>query len=129
MSPISKQWILYANSDLDAAHRLFQSPKPTRWTYLLVLWHCQQAIEKTMKGYIAGQGREVLRIHDLTRLAQLTGLSFTEANMGLFEDLNASYLRSRYPDLPQPPLPNPNRKAAASYLKKSDNICLWLQQQ
>ena len=43
---ILQNWILFAKSDLDAAKRLFYSKQPTQWTYLLTLYHCQQAIEK-----------------------------------------------------------------------------------
>ena len=56
-----KKWILYAKADLDAARRLFESPKPNNWTYLLVLFHCQQAIEKMLKMLMLKNGKELLR--------------------------------------------------------------------
>lgn len=129
MSPISKQWILYATSDLDAAQRLFSSPRPTQWTYLLVLWHCHQAIEKILKAIIVGQGKDLLKIHDLPRLAQLTGISFFKKHLQLTDRLNKFYLRSRYPDLISAPLSHPEKNETSTMLQETEKLFLWLQQQ
>lgn len=129
MTTISKSWIQFALSDLDAAKRLFQSPRPTRWTYLLVLWHCHQATEKTLKAVLLEKGKDLLKIHDLPRLAQLAEIPLSTQDKTFLEDMNAFYLRSRYPDLLQPPLSDPMRKTATAYLEKTKQFLLWLQKQ
>ena len=63
-----KKWIMFANADLDAAKRLFKSPKPNQWTYLLILWYCHRTVEKMLKMVIINKGKEFLKIHDLLRL-------------------------------------------------------------
>lgn len=123
-----KQWILYAQSDLDAAKKLFDAKNPTRWTYLLVLWHCQQAIEKSLKMLIIKGGKELLKIHDLIRLAELTEKKFSSDNFLFLEKLNKFYLRSRYPDLIYKALPNPTRKLTKKFLAKTEKLFLWLKE-
>ncbi len=129
MNTISKSWIQFAESDLDAAKRLFQSSRPTRWTFLLVLWHCHQAVEKCLKAVLIKQGKEILKIHDLPRLAELTGLTFSSTNDHLIKMLNKFYLRSRYPDIVYKPLPQTDREATYNLLQKTNILFLWLQQQ
>lgn len=129
MENILKKWIDYAQADLDAAQRLFQSPKPTDWTYLLVLWHCHQTIEKMLKMLIIKKGKELLKIHDLPRLAKLSEIKISEEEKQFLEDLNEFYLRPRYPDLLYKPLPKLDKKFTEIYLKRTKNFFLWLKKQ
>lgn len=121
-----EQWILYAQSDSDAAKKLFVAKNPTSWTYLLVLWHCQQAIEKLLKMIIIKQEKELLKIHDLIRLAELTEKKFSSNDFRFLERLNKFYLRSRYPDLIYKALPNPTKKLVKEFLEKTEKLFLWL---
>lgn len=129
MKIILQKWILFAQSDLDAAKRLFHSPKPTQWTYLLTLWHCHQTIEKALKMIIIKKKKELLKIHDLPRLLALAEIDISKQNIVLLEELNKFYLRSRYPDLIYKPLPNPSRKTTQELLHKTEKLFLWLEQQ
>ncbi len=124
-----KQWLLYAQSDLDAAKRLFGTEKPTQWTYLLVLWHCQQAIEKTLKMIIIKKGKELIKIHDLIRLAELTEKNFSSSDYLFLEKLNKFYIRSRYPDLIYKALPRPTKKMTKKFIDKTEKLFLWLEKQ
>lgn len=124
---ILEQWINYAKADLDAAKRLLDSKKPTRWTYLLALWHCHQAIEKILKMVIIKKDKELLRIHDLPRLLQIAELKLSEEQKILAADLNEFYLRSRYPDMQYPPLPDPGKKQTEVFFNKTKKLFLWLQ--
>ena len=125
-----KKWILYAQADLSVARRIFESPaKPTNWDYLMILWHCQQAIEKVLKMLMLKNGKELLKIHDLVRLAELSGVKFSERQEQFLKDLNEFYLRSRYPDLICRPLPKPGRNFTEDYLKRTKKLFLWLKKQ
>ena len=126
---ILKKWFAFAQADLDAAKRLFQSPKPTSWTYLLTLWHCHQTIEKGLKMVIISKGKELLKIHDLPRLSKLAELKLSEKDKTFLEDLNEFYLRPRYPDLLYKPFPKLKRKSTQNYLEKTKKFLLWLQKQ
>ncbi|MCK4781332.1 HEPN domain-containing protein [Candidatus Parcubacteria bacterium] len=129
MNEILKKWILYAQADLDAAQRLFQSPRPTNWTYLLILWHCHQSIEKMLKMLIIKKGKELLKIHDLPRLAKMSEISLSEQQKQFLEDLNEFYLRSRYPDIIYKSLPQPDKDFTITYLQKTKVFFLWLRKQ
>lgn len=127
---ILNKWFDFAQADLDAAQRLFKSPKPTSWTYLLALWHCHQSIEKILKMLLLDKNKELLKIHDLPRLAYIAELENLSAkNKTFLEDLNEFYLRPRYPDIFYKPLPNPTKKSVENYLNKTEKLFLWLKQQ
>ncbi|MFC1613493.1 HEPN domain-containing protein [Patescibacteria group bacterium] len=126
---ILEQWIDYAKADLDAAKRLLDSKKPTRWTYLLALWHCHQAIEKILKMVIIKKDNELLKIHDLMRLAELAEIEFSEQDFKFLQRLNKYYLRSRYPDLIYDSLANPDKKFTKDFVNRVKEIFLWLVKQ
>ena len=101
MQPTVKKWILFAEADLSAAEYLYKKPNANQWTYLLVVWHAHQAIEKILKALIIKKGKELLYIHDLpklTKLAEINMLSSQQKDFILL--LNQYYLTPRYPDLP-----------------------------
>lgn len=129
MKPIIKKWIEFAYSDLDAAKRLFVSHKPNNWTFLLVLWHCHQTIEKMIKMLTLKNGNEVIKIHDLPRLYQLSKLKLSNKEQLFLKDLNEFYIRPRYPDLLYMPLPKPNRETTQKYLNKTKKFFLWAKNQ
>ena len=129
MKEILKKWTLYARSDLDAAKRLFNSPHPTNWTYLLVLWHCHQTIEKMLKMLIIRRDKELLKIHDLPRLVELAETELSEDDYDLIKKVNKYYLKSRYPDIIYKPLQKPNKNITKKYLEKTEKLFLWLKKQ
>ncbi len=129
MKEILKKWILFAEADLDAARRLFHSPKPTQWTYLLILWHCHQVIEKALKMIVIKKGKELIKIHDLPKLAKISEIILSEDQKTFLNNLNTFYLRPRYPDMLYLPLPKPNKKFTENYLEKTNKLFLWLQKQ
>ncbi|MBI4652739.1 HEPN domain-containing protein [Candidatus Kuenenbacteria bacterium] len=123
---ILKKWILFAEADLDAAQRLFKSPHPSQWTYLLILWHCHQTIEKALKMIMIKKEKEIFKIHDLLRLIELSEIKFSKEDFKFIKKLNKYYLKSRYPDLIYKPLSNPDKKITKNYLEKTIDLFLWL---
>lgn len=65
MKEIVQKWLNFAESDFDAADYLFGKPRANQWTFILVVWHCHQAIEKILKAIIIHHDKEILRNHDL----------------------------------------------------------------
>lgn len=63
-----EQWLTKSQRDLKAAQILLSSD-----TYLLdaAVYHCQQAAEKALKGYLAHQKLEIVKTHELDILLQL----------------------------------------------------------
>lgn len=129
INTIFQKWISFAEADLDADRRLIESPRPSRWIYLLALWHCHQTIEKALKAILAKQEKEILKIHDLPHLSQLVGLELSDEQKSLLEELNTFYLRSRYPDIMYSPLPDPNKTFTKKLFSETRKLFLWLKKQ
>ena len=126
---ILEKWIDFASADLDAAKRLFKSPKPTSWTYLLTLWHCHQCIEKMLKMLAIKQGKELLKIHDLPKLSKVANLKLTKEFDLFLKDLNEFYLGSRYPDILYKPYPKTSKALTLEYFSLTKKLTLWLKKQ
>jgi len=67
---LAKGWIRKAESDLAAVRLTLASEGP----FDTACFHCQQAIEKFLKAFLAFQGQQIPRTHDLEELAKLCSL-------------------------------------------------------
>ncbi|RMG24399.1 MAG: HEPN domain-containing protein [Methanobacteriota archaeon] len=64
---IAREWFNMANMDLSSAEFLQNmQPIPVE----VICYHCQQAAEKYLKGFLALQGEEIKKTHDLIILNQ-----------------------------------------------------------
>ncbi|MFZ4580467.1 MAG: HEPN domain-containing protein [Myxococcota bacterium] len=61
-------WLAKAQGDLAGAEACLASGRVPGW---LIGFHCQQAVEKTLKGFLALAGVAPDRTHDVVRLSQL----------------------------------------------------------
>lgn len=65
---IANEWFAYGKNDLNSAEFLLNmKPCPLE----IICYHCQQSAEKYLKGYIALNGGEIIRTHDLTILNKI----------------------------------------------------------
>jgi len=68
-NPIVNEWIYFAQMDYyDCALHLSQTRRPA--PIEIICYHCQQAVEKILKGYIAAQGGTIVKTHDLEFLIE-----------------------------------------------------------
>ena len=66
----ARSWFARAVSDLRAARKLAQGPD----AYLDTgIYHCQQAAEKALKGFLVYHGQPVEKTHDVRSLVSLAG--------------------------------------------------------
>lgn len=63
-----KEWFKIAESDLSSAAFL-QKMRPT--PVEIICYHCQQAAEKYLKGFLALKGLEIQKTHDLALLNKI----------------------------------------------------------
>jgi len=93
-----RSWLTKAHSDLRSAHALVALSEPATDT---TVYHCQQAAEKALKGYLAFCDQPLERTHDLERLLELaTGLDSTFAPLeAQAAVLNPYATAFRYPDM------------------------------
>ena len=64
-----KEWIEIADTDFAAANHMATTMYPV--PYAIVCFHCQQAVEKYLKGFLVFHDVEPPKIHDLTELLEL----------------------------------------------------------
>jgi HEPN domain-containing protein len=64
---LARDWLCKAESDLQSARLLAAGPGP----FDTACFHCQQAVEKYLKGYLAARSQQFPFTHDLGRLAVL----------------------------------------------------------
>jgi HEPN domain-containing protein len=95
-----KKWMDFAQRDLDAAKVLLQKKKYK----LMVAFHLQQAVEKTLKAYIIFKlHNQPPYIHNLDKLARETHLTdeMSLENRELLTILEPFYIVARYPSYKQ----------------------------
>mgnify|MGYP001573493690 FL=1 len=88
-------WLKSAAYDMETADTLFQNRK---YDWCLFIGHL--VIEKVLKAFYVQSKKEIPpKIHNLVRLAENTGISFTDEQLALLADINDFNIETRYPDL------------------------------
>ena len=92
-----KQWFRLARLDLSVAEHLYQNmyPKP----YEPITFHCQQAAEKYLKGYLVFKGVEPSKIHALPLLLK----ECEKFSVDFFELFEKCVFMNKYAVLPRYP--------------------------
>ena len=63
------EWLKYANMDIDAAQQLYaQRQNPRQRPIEIILYHCQQGAEKSLKAYMVQNGSFPPKTHELQKL-------------------------------------------------------------
>jgi HEPN domain-containing protein len=91
-----RAWLTRAYSDLRSARALVDLSEPATDT---AVYHCQQAAEKALKGYLAFRDQQLERTHDLERLLELAaelnpGFSLLETQTNVLNPYASAF---RYP--------------------------------
>lgn len=91
------EWFSFAEMDLRAAQHLYETMYPQ--PYEIICYHCQQAIEKALKGHFILHGIDIQRTHDLGLLAERLQpfLPFPERYLDICDDLTPYGVKVRYP--------------------------------
>ena len=94
---LARAWLLKGYSDLDTARQIGRLPDGHLDAGI---YHCQQAAEKTLKGFLVFHGKPVERIHDLGKILERAIL--VNSGFRSFEDaadtLTPYSVAYRYPD-------------------------------
>jgi len=92
-----KEWMDFAEMDYLTAKHLYGNmyPKPLE----IICYHCQQSIEKLLKGVLISKGVTVKKTHDLGLLAEML-MDYTDVDekyVGMCDDLTPYGVKIRYP--------------------------------
>ena len=119
-------WLDIAQYDLETADTMLSGG---RWLY--VVFMCQQAIEKLVKGlYVIYVDDNVPKIHNIRVIFERFEDCFpdkpTDEYYNLFEDLTVHYLNGRYADYKQKLSERLNKHISAEFLKRTKGVFTWL---
>jgi HEPN domain-containing protein len=92
----TREWLRTATDDLEAVARLLQPPQLSA----LAAFHCQQAVEKAIKGYLMWHETPFRKTHNLVELVEQCSEvdpTFSELKTAA-ETLTPYATESRYPD-------------------------------
>ena len=94
-SKLYTDWYEYAERDLKAARLLYDDP----FTLLYSFFHCHQAIEKALKGYLLYCNGFAPDGHNLVYLCKKVAEKIKEASnfLEMCVDINVYYIQARYP--------------------------------
>jgi HEPN domain-containing protein len=114
-----RAWLLKANHDLDTARQLGALPGGHLDA---AIYHCQQAAEKAVKGYLASRGLRLERTHDIERLVSQAAQHEPTFNqwLGAAAKLTPYATGYRYPDGAMYLLPS--RTEFETALEQADGI-------
>ena len=94
---LARAWLLKAFSDLDTARQIGGLPDGHLDAGI---YHCQQAVEKTLKGFLVFHGKPFEKIHDLGKILEqaiLVNAAFQEF-ADAADTLTPYSVAYRYPD-------------------------------
>ncbi len=88
-------WLFHANLDFLAAKTLIEDER----SYFATAFHCQQCIEKALKGFMLFKGRKLFEGHNLTWLCKQAALMDNKFRDFIPDTvkLNKYYIETRYP--------------------------------
>jgi HEPN domain-containing protein len=116
-------WEDIAEYDLKTAEAMYQSGR-----YLYVVFMCQQAIEKLVKGlYVFKLNEEPPRTHNILNIFnKIYSQLLTDDKALFYEDLLAFYISERYPSYKDKLSESIDQPQAKSILEKTREEFLWL---
>ncbi|MCL1998442.1 MAG: HEPN domain-containing protein [Turicibacter sp.] len=119
-------WLDIAQYDIDTAQAMLKSG---RWLY--VVFMCQQAMEKLLKGlYVLYIDDNVPKTHNIRMIAEkledLLPEEFQDEHYDLFDDLTVHYLSGRYADYKQKLSESVNKQVATLFFKRTKEVFEWL---
>lgn len=100
LAELAAAWLAKAAGDIAIAEAGVAAPNVPGWA---IAFHCQQAVEKSIKMHLVLAGIEPPHSHDLIFLFELARLATTEFPLGLAElkALHPFAVADRYPILTQ----------------------------
>jgi len=125
MVDIAKQiafWRDGAKEDWDVARQLVDTGRTRHGLFFAHL-----AFEKILKAIVCSQSQDLApRLHNLSRLAELTALQLDARKTEILAELNAFHIEGRYPESLTKP---PTKEEALTYMDGAEGVFQWLMNQ
>lgn len=115
-------WRNGAEEDWEVAKQLIESDKIRHGLFFL-----HMALEKILKAHICRSINDVApRLHNLVRLAELSGIIFGQKQIDLLAEMNPFNIEGRYPEVWGTV---PSRKESDMLKQKTKELFEWLKNQ
>jgi HEPN domain-containing protein len=120
---LSQKWLDRVAYDIDTAKAMLQTGR-----LIYAVFMCQQSLEKCFKAILARQNKEVIPIHNLRRLAELTGFihELDEPTLLKLDFLSSYYINARYKEDLEKLSKGITESVAQDFLQFSEGLIAWL---
>lgn len=119
---IIQYWIHASDSDFELSRSLFDSK---RFSYCLFFVHI--SLEKLLKGLVVYNTSNTAPYeHNLVRLAEATGVVYSEEQLDLLADITTFNIKGRYDDYKSEFYKTTTREYTEKYLLQAEQLILWL---
>jgi HEPN domain-containing protein len=119
----SQMWLDRVAYDMDTAKAMLQTGR-----LIYAIFMCQQSLEKCFKGLLAYQDKEILPIHNLRRLAELSNVihDLDESNLLKLDFLTSYYINARYKEDLQQLSKGITETVVKDFIQFSEGLVEWL---
>ncbi|WP_319586310.1 HEPN domain-containing protein [uncultured Desulfobulbus sp.] len=116
-------WIEMAEYDLETARAMLQTGR-----YLYVGFMCHQVIEKTLKAVVANNNKIPPYIHNLSRLAEISGIyiQLDGIQKDLLDSLEPLNIQARYPEDKERLFQMLDFKRCSELLTQTEELYQWI---
>ena len=120
---ISKKWLDRVAYDIETARAMFQTGR-----LIYAIFMCQQALEKCFKALLVHEGREILPIHNLRRLAEQANVikEFDDSTIMKLDFLSSYYINARYKEDLDQLSKGMSEAMVEDFMKFSEGLITWL---
>lgn len=123
MRKMTENWWKQAKRDIESAENSLRSKD-----YYVVVFLCQQAVEKSLKALLLHTKRKFFRSHSLIYLGK--SVSIPSTFYSFLRELTPQYVITRYPNATEEiPSELYDEEIASDILKKSKEVLAWIEKQ
>ena len=122
--PLYQKWLDRVVYDLDTAKAMLQTGR-----LIYAIFMCQQSLEKCLKALLAFQGKEIIPIHNLRRLAETASIidQLEDSTLVKLDYLSSYYINARYKEDLQQLSKGISEGVVRDFIAFSEEQITWLQ--
>ncbi len=119
----SQKWLDRVAYDMDTAKAMLQTGR-----LIYAIFMCQQSLEKCFKALLAYQDKEIIPIHNLRRLAELSNVihDLDESTLVKLDFLLSYYINARYKEDLQQLSKGITEQVVQDFIQFSEGFITWL---
>ncbi|MCX5914944.1 MAG: HEPN domain-containing protein, partial [Deltaproteobacteria bacterium] len=123
--PAVQKWLDRVSYDLDTAKAMLQTGR-----LIYSVFMCQQSLEKAIKALLVFQGKEVIPIHNLRRLAEKASITqeLDDSTLINLDFLSNYYINARYKEDLQQLSKGISDKVAGDFVDFAEGLIKWLRE-